>query len=91
MTTKERDALLLAMSNELKVLTRDSTIQTTELKVIKEQVIKTNGRVTYLEDDRVPKLEHWQSRNTGRNQVILAVVGGTGVLLGIVATIIASL
>lgn len=81
MTTKERDALLLKINDSL-------TVQTVELKAIKEQVTKTNGRVTYIEDDRLPKLEHWQSRNTGRNQVIMAVVGGAGVLLGIIVTII---
>lgn len=83
MTTKERDALLIQINNQL-------VGQGVELTFIKDQVVKTNGRVTQLEAIRIPKIEHQQSRTTGRHQVIVAVAGGAGVILGIIATIIAN-
>lgn len=81
MTARERDDLLIRMDERLMAL------QNKMVEVLAEQK-KTNGRVSTLEDTRLPDLEKWQAGLKGSIRTLIMICTGAGALLGIIASII---
>jgi len=84
MNQKDKDELLVRLDERMKKVLQTS-IDTLE------QAKLTNGRVTKLESERIPKIEQWQNRMDGSIRTFIWLAGGIGVTLGVAGTIIATI
>ena len=58
------------------------------IESIYEEVKKTNGRVTRIESERLPSLEHWRSRMKGVWLAVIILATIVGAIIEYVITLL---